>query len=80
MTGRVTVLSETLAEGHAIHQHAGRHLDDPDPKDQVQNGAEDRHTRDKPWVAGCCGAAVFRVIPRPSRRCGIVVFQHPFVD
>jgi len=58
MTDRVTVLSETLAEDHAIHQDAGRHLDDPDPKDQVQNGAEDRHTCDKPWVTGCRGAGV----------------------
>src|SRR5690348_11832454 len=32
MTGRVAMLSETLTEGHAIHQHAGCHLDDPDPK------------------------------------------------
>ena len=47
------MLSETLAEDHAIHQDAGRHLDDPDPKDQVQNGADDRHACDNPSVAEC---------------------------
>jgi hypothetical protein len=33
----VAVLSEALAEGHAIHQQAGRHLDAPDLEEHGQN-------------------------------------------